>query len=488
MISMYIFEKVRELLKQDKTYTEIAKELNIHRKTVAKYARQNTPPCYRERKSSGKVDFFNGLELGLKNKLEELPNWSCDEAFEWLKMYGYKGSLRTVERKVRLLRGAKSKERFFDQEFSPAQQSQFDFKEKLELPFINGLRQVNMHFGTLPFSDVFVMKGYPQKNFECFLDGIHSFFESIGGMTKVIRIDNLSPCVKEIGRGTERGFTKAFTAAIKYYDFEVSCCSPGRGNEKGDVERDIQTHTRRFLNYIKLNGIVFKSFFHLNLILEEYFKQDLLKNEKYQEEVKLLKPQPCRDEDVLCRIIETKSTPSGLIKFENSFYSVPDSVIGINCRIIGSPFDVKIIRLDTKQTVCVHNREEGKNQIKLEHVITSLLRKPRAMINWAHKEVLFPKAIFKKYFIYLKKLHEQGVEKEYLRMLNLIHHATLKDLEVAMELVLTNKSLNPFQEIKELIFSSPHGVSVLNITEKYNQEKVVPDLSGYDELIPNKGG
>ncbi len=485
---MYNFDKMRELLKQDKSYTAIAQELNIHRKTVAKYAKLNSPPCYRERKSSGRADFFEGLELGLKNKLDELPNWSCDEAFEWLKMFGFKGSLRTVERKVRILRGSKSKERFFDQAFSPAQQCQFDFKEKLELPFINGPRLVNIHFSTLPFSDVFVMKGYPQKNYECFMDGVHSFFETIGGMTEVIRIDNLSPCVKEVRRGTGRGFTKSFSAAIKYYDFEVSCCSPGRGNEKGDVERDIQTHTRRFTNYIKINGIVFKNFIHLNETLAEYFKKDLLKNEKFQEEIKILKPQPSRDEDVLCRVIETKPTPSGLVKFEDSFYSVPDTVIGVNCRVIGGPFEVKIIRLDTKQLVDTYPREEGKNQIKLEHVITSLLRKPRAMINWAHKDVLFPKAVFKKYFIYLKNLHEQGVEKEYLRMLNLIHHTSLKDLEIAIELVLTNKSLNPFQEIKELIFTDPKSISILEVTEKLKQEKIVPDLSGYDELIPNNGG
>ncbi|MBK9039027.1 MAG: hypothetical protein IPL83_07690 [Bdellovibrionales bacterium] len=64
------------------------------------------------------------------------------------------------------------------------------------------------------------------------MDGVHSFFEKIGGQTKNIRIDNLSPCVKRVKKDGGRDYTDAFNRAIKYYDFGVLPCSPGRGNEK----------------------------------------------------------------------------------------------------------------------------------------------------------------------------------------------------------------------------------------------------------------
>ncbi|MBF0298108.1 MAG: hypothetical protein HQK51_05270 [Oligoflexia bacterium] len=36
-----------------------------------------------------------------------------------------------------------------------------------------------------------------------------------------------------------------FIKATDYYDFKVLPCSPGKGNEKGDVERDIRTHAKK---------------------------------------------------------------------------------------------------------------------------------------------------------------------------------------------------------------------------------------------------
>jgi len=51
---------------------------------------------------------------------------------------GYTGSLRTVERRVAEIRSSKPKERFFEQEYCPGEQSQFDFKEKVAIPFKDG--------------------------------------------------------------------------------------------------------------------------------------------------------------------------------------------------------------------------------------------------------------------------------------------------------------------------------------------------------------
>lgn len=488
MLSMYKFTEIRNLRKQGHTYSEIARRLNIERRTVSKYLRSNTPPQYKPRVTSGKKDLLEEFRLNLIAKLDIVPNWSGEEAYAWLKGTGYKGSLRTVERELRIIRGEKPKERFFDQEYEPGAQCQFDFKEEVVLPFLDGDKTVQIHFSTLPHSDACVMKGYPQKNYECFMDGVHSFFEVIGGIPDAARLDNLSPCVKKVLPNGKRLYTKHFEAAIMYYDFEALPCSPGKGNEKGDVERDIQTHSRQFLNFVKINGITFENFNHLNRIMFEYFERTLT-SAKYLEEVKHLNVLPPRDEDVLCRVEENIASPFGMVKFGKSLYTVPDEVIGVKCRVVGSPFEVRITRLDTNQLIATHIRvADGDNGIELEHIIKSLLRKPRAMINWAHKEVLFPDPILKKYYDKLKKQDQViGPEKEYLKILNLIHYVTLPEIIIAVDLVLQSGNQHSFEEIKSLLLNERRPDNVYDIASKFNQEPITTNLKDYDLLIPVGG-
>lgn len=488
MLSMYKFSQIRKLHKGGDTHSEIARKLNIERRTVSKYLKSNTPPQYKPRVTSGKEDLLKDFRINIKDKIALLPKWSGEEAYAWLKGIGYKGSLRTVEREIQIIRGEKPKERFFDQEYLPGAQCQVDFKEEVVLPFLDGDKTVQIHFATLPHSNACVMKGYPQKTYECFMDGVHSFFEVIGGMPRALRFDNLSPCVNKVLANGKRIYTKHFEAAIMYYDFETLPCSPGKGNEKGDVERDIRTHTRQFHNFIKLNGITFESFKHLNQILFEYFEKTL-RSEEFLNEVKHLNILPPRDEDVLCRVEENNASPFGTVKFGKSLYTVPDEVIGVKCRVVGSPFEVRITRLDTNQLIATHRRvADGKNEIKLEHIIKSLLRKPRAMINWAHKDVLFPDPLLKKYYDKLKKSDQvPGPEKEYLNVLNLIHYVTLNEIIVAVDLVLQAEKHHSFEEIKSLLMNEHRPENVYDIASKFNQEPIITNLKDYDLLIPIGG-
>ncbi|MBK9039237.1 MAG: hypothetical protein IPL83_08785 [Bdellovibrionales bacterium] len=148
---------------------------------------------------------------------------------------------------------------------------------------------------------------------------------------KNIRIDNLSPCVKRVKKDGGRDYTDAFNRAIKYYDFGVLPCSPGRGNEKGDVERDIQTWSRRFRNHVNVHGIRFRDFSTSTSSSRPFGEQEqseavteLLKTECGQ--LRSLLP---RDEDVLCRVEETRASPHGTVRVAKTTYSVADAWIGL---------------------------------------------------------------------------------------------------------------------------------------------------------------
>jgi len=273
MVSAYMFSQIRNLKAKGKSQAAIARELGINPKTVAKYVRSNTPPQYKVRVGTTRPDPFFGFEDRVTQWTRRTPNLSDQEIFELLIPEGYKGSERTINRRMKGLRAAKSNERFFDQQYTPGEQSQFDFKEKVLLPFVDGPRLVHLHFGTLPYSDICLVRGYPFKNFECFMGGIHSFFEQIGGMTKNIRFDNLSPCVKKVLEGSKRLYTDDFNRATQYYDFGLLPCAPGKGSDKGDVERDIRTYSNRIKNRVSHEGLVFQGWEHLNGWLDQYMQE-----------------------------------------------------------------------------------------------------------------------------------------------------------------------------------------------------------------------
>lgn len=248
MVSVYMFQEIRKLKASGFSNAAIARELGIDPKTVASYLRSNTPPKYKARSVSTRADPFVQFEEKVRKWLNQTPGLTAQEVYEFLIPEGYEGSQSTVNRRMRTLRQPPSKERFYEQEYEPGEQSQFDFKEMVELPFLEGTRIVHLHFGTLPYNDTCRVRGYPFRNYECFMDGIHSFFEEMNGMTHSIRFDNLAPAVKKILEGNKRLYTDAFNRAADYYGFGLLPCTPGKGSDKGDVERDIRTYASRIKN------------------------------------------------------------------------------------------------------------------------------------------------------------------------------------------------------------------------------------------------
>jgi len=304
VLSLFMFSQTRILIKAGLSDREIASRLRIDRKTVAKYRGTNTPPGYKVREKSTKEDPFLDFEGCGRDLLERSPNLSGSELYIHLKESGYKGSERTVQR--RKASGAigepKTPERFFEQQYTPGEQSQFDFKERISLPFVDGERVCHLHVSTLPYSDAFFIQGYRNRCYESFMGGVHGFFEFLGGMTEAVRIDNLSPCVSQVLKGNKRKYTCAFEKAVAHYGFKVLPCAPGKGNEKGDVEREIQTHARRIMNIIALEKKVFSDFNDLNAWLKSYcIRYQTPKSAELLEiEKKSLTPLSGYSEDILC--------------------------------------------------------------------------------------------------------------------------------------------------------------------------------------------
>src|SRR5690606_4374073 len=96
----------------------------------------------------------------------------------------------------------------------------------------------------------------------------------------------------------------SFQRALTYYGFTPLPCSPGKGNEKGDCERDIRTFAHRLKDMLVMSRRTFTDFGDLNAWLLSFARSYRTGKQRlaFAEEVKTLKPLPPRDEAVLCQV------------------------------------------------------------------------------------------------------------------------------------------------------------------------------------------
>ena len=293
--------------------------------------------------------------------------------------------------------------------------------------------------------------------------------------------------MKKVLKGSERLYTDDFKKATLHYGFGLLPCAPAKGSDKGDVERDIRTYASRIKNRVSHDGIVFKNFDHLNEWLLTFMKDrqtDKVK-ELFIKEQADLKVLAAKDEAILCKIHVIPVNGHGMVRINRSLYSVPDAWISKDCQVIIGAYEVQIAVIGIKADRVVHVRKpDGEDSLKLEHVLPSLVRKPHAMVRWAHREILFPEQICHKFYDYLKKLEGYGAEREYLRAINLVLQISLSEIFAGMELVLESKSLKPFEDLRELLFGERRPGNVIELGEHLQMKPIKPELSNYDSLIP----
>ena len=135
-----MFQKIRQMMLEGLSQAEIARKLELNPKTVGRYARSNTPPQYKARDGSTRADAFMAYREKVESWVLRTPLLTDREVYELLLPEGYAGSERTVNRRMHAIRVKKDEERFFEQEYLPGEQSQFDFKEEVTLPFVGGER------------------------------------------------------------------------------------------------------------------------------------------------------------------------------------------------------------------------------------------------------------------------------------------------------------------------------------------------------------
>jgi hypothetical protein len=155
--------------------------------------------------------------------------------------------------------------------------------------------------------------------------------------------------------------------------------------------------------------------------------------------------------------------------------------------VVAGPYELKIYRKSPRQLVATHARTDG-SSILIEHILPSLIRKPHAMIRWAHRDILFLNDTYKRFYHRLPSVSKDDAEKVFLKSVNLVQHVSCSEISVGMELLMNeNLEGNIYEELRDLLLGERRPGNVISISSQLGQNKLSPNLKDFDELIP-KGG
>jgi transposase len=212
----------------------IAAELCVHRDSVR--AAIETDPLHRPRRlRPSRLDPYLSF---LRETLERHPRLRATRLLEMIRQRGYVGSIQRLRLVVARLRPA-MQEPFLRLVTLPGEQAQADWAHFGEVLVGRAKRKLSCFVMTLSFSRALYLEFFFDQSQENFFSGHVAAFEFFTGCPRVILYDNLKAAVLE-RQGSAVHFHPRLLELCSHYHFQPRPCTPGKGNQKGKVERAIR--------------------------------------------------------------------------------------------------------------------------------------------------------------------------------------------------------------------------------------------------------
>jgi transposase len=311
--------------------------------------------------------------------LKQYPRLRATRLLEMLRDRGYRGSVYQLRRVVRNLR-PNSREAFLRLSVFAAEQAQIDWACFGWVNIGRARRRLSCFVLTLSYSRALYLEFFLDQTMESFLQGHVNAFQDLGGVARTALYDNLRSAVVE-RHGDAIRFHPRLLELCGHYHFQARPCNPGRGNEKGRVERSIR--------YIRDSFFAARSFSTLeNLNRQALEWRDRIAMgrpwpdddsrtvaELFQEERSRLLPLPSHPfETDLVQSVRASKTP--YIRFDLNDYSIPPGFVGRSLTLAASQTRVRI--LDGLTEIASHPRSYDRHQwIEDPHHLAALVEQKR---------------------------------------------------------------------------------------------------------------
>jgi transposase len=459
MLTVKEWERIRRAYYvEEKSLRAIAEETGRARQTVKRIVESNEPPRYQRQQpyEANKLGPYKARIQALLRENKQLPRkqrWTAPLIFRQIQKEGFAGAESTVRHYVGQVRKLlKQPAVFLPLAFDPGTDAQVDWGEAVVL-FNGERRTVQLFLMKLSYSRRTFMMAFPGQKQEAFFAGHVAAFDFFGGVPQRISYDNLKTAVKEMLQGRHRVEQEGFFHFRGHYLFESHFCTPGAGNEKGQVEHSVGFNRRNFLVPLP----VVSRFAELNeFLLERCLADDARQvdgqpatiGQMWQQEKGSLRPLPAYAFDC-CRTASVSLNRYSQVQLETNRYSVPTDQATAQLTAKLYPFHVELYRPGETKPVAIHDRCYERNQEIIDplHYLPLLRQRPGALAHakpvrqwradWppiyetllAHLQEKWPDGRGVREFIQILYLHRQYSQAELVKAIEaaLAHHCAHAD-------------------------------------------------------------
>jgi len=386
-----LYETIRKDFESGLFKREIARKHGVHRRTVNQALASSTPPERKrpERtapKLTPEIKAFIDQVLEADKKAPRKQRHTARRIWQRVvKERGADVGETTVRRYVR-----KRKRElgvgvwaYVPQHHEIAKSAEADFYEA-DVDFPWGRTTTHIVALRSEFSAGALHVAYPAVTQSAFFERVGHGFEFLGGVFRVLRLDNLKEAVRKIISGGRRVEQARFIAFRSHYLIAASFTSPGidGAHEKGGIEGEVGRFRRRWLTPVPKVS----SWRELNSYLRACCVKDLNRKlegktttvaEDAATEREFLKPLP-QERFEIAEISRPRVDQKARIKVKTNRYSVPASLVGSEVSVRLTPLTVEVDYDGAR--VATHERLHLKNseQLVLDHYLELLWARPGA--------------------------------------------------------------------------------------------------------------
>ena len=492
MITNQQYKRLMSKYKQTGKVMISALKADVDRHTARKYIEAGKCPAELQAPHTWRTrpDPLDKIWDEVVAMLQDAPELEAKTLFEYFLARPDSGleeaHLRTFYRRARHWRATQGPERevFFAQERKPGELMQLDWTYARELRVTIQGQELDHLFChcVLPYSDWQWATRCRSESFLSLVAGLQAALVQLGKSPPHLGTDNTSAATHELEQvpGRPRGYNADYLELCTHYDLTPLTIHVNCPHEQGDVESQNRHLKRRLKQHLILRGS--REF----AAVEDYdrFVQRVLRaaNAKRQkrlaEELACMRPVPASPLAEYREYAPVVSSQS-LIRVKRHAYSVPSRLIGHTLRVELHEAELKVY-LGREFLFCLPRlRGERGALVDFRHVITPLLRKPGAFIQYRHREALYPSAVFRAAFDRLVADHgERPGVIEYLQVLKLAAEETVEKVEPLLGVQLAQPGKWRATQVRDQV--APVARKVIELAS------LTPSLKAYDTLLESE--
>jgi transposase len=338
----------------------IAAALGVHHDTIRAAIVNDTQGVRRGTCRATQLDPYLPF---MRDTLAQYPRLRATRLFEMVKGRGYTGSVVQLRRAVRLIRPAATATVYRRLVTLAGEEGQVDWGAFGAIRIGRGVRPLSGFVMVLSYSRAVFALFTVDQTLESFLRGHVEALQTWPGVPRTLIYDNLRSAVLERA-GTAIRFHPRLLELAGHYHFAPRPCTPGRANEKGKVERQIQylRHAffaaRTFVDVDDLNAQFHRWRDDVAHQRPHPEQRDRTVGDVLADEQRRLLPLPAHafETDVM-RTVSAGKTP--YVRFDRNSYSIPHTHVRRPLTLLASPTTIRVVAGTEELTRHVRSYDTG---------------------------------------------------------------------------------------------------------------------------------